>query len=119
MKYLLMSALALSIFAGTAEARRDQHREARQQGRIKQGVHSGELTRKEAKKLRKGQRRIDHMQQKANADGTVTPKERLKIEKAQDKQSDLIYKQKHDGQDRNKPMEPVEGQSAPAVEANN
>lgn len=32
------------------------------------------------------------------ADGTVTAKEKLKIEKMQDVQSKRIYRQKHDGQ---------------------
>ena len=117
MKSLLISALAMTLLISTAEARRDQNREHSQQGRIKQGVQAGTLTRKEAKNLRKGQKRVDHMQLKANADGVVTPKEKLKIEKAQDKQSELIYKQKHDEQNRkdlpNQPAVPA----VPAVPA--
>ncbi len=117
MKSFLISAIAMSLFISTAEARRDQNREHNQQGRIKQGVQAGTLTRKEAKKLRKGQKRVDHMQEKANADGVVTPSEKLKIEKAQDKQSELIYKQKHDEQNRkdlpNQPAVPA----VPAVPA--
>ncbi len=117
MKNFLISAIAMTLLISTAEARRDQNREHSQQGRIKQGVQAGTLTRKEAKKLRKGQKRLDHMQLKANADGVVTPKEKLKLEKAQDKQSELIYKQKHDEQNRkdlpNQPAVPA----VPAVPA--
>lgn len=116
MKNLLMSVLAITILVATAEARRDQNRERGQQNRIKQGVQSGSLTRKEAKKLRKGQHRIDHMQSKSMKDGIVTDKEKLKIEKAQDKQSELIYKQKHDEQNRkSNPNQPIDnGQNAVA-----
>lgn len=120
MKNLLISALAMTLLISTAEARRDQKREHHQQSRIKQGVQAGTVTRKEAKKLRKGQKRVDHMQMKANADGVVTAKEKLKIEKAQDKQSELIYKQKHDDQNRkdlpNQPVEPAVP-ATPAVPA--
>jgi methionine salvage enolase-phosphatase E1 len=88
------------LFPFAAEARRDQVRESRQQHRIREGVKSGELTRKEAHHLRAGQRRVDRLQRKAKADGEITPAEKMRIEKAQDKQSAAIYKQKHDAQER-------------------
>jgi hypothetical protein len=99
-KMILTIVTSLALMSATAEARRDNKREAKQQARIGQGIQSGELTRREARKLHKGQKRIDQLQQQANADGTVSPKEKLKIEKAQDKQNALIYKQKHDAQER-------------------
>lgn len=102
-KILFSSVLILSSFSSLAEARRDQKREARQQGRIAGGVKSGELTAKEAHHLRKGQKRIDHAQIKAKADGQVTASEQLKLEKMQDNQSAKIYKQKHDDQKRESP----------------
>ncbi len=83
-----------------AEARRDNKREVRQQARIHEGVQSGEITRREAHHLRKGQRKIDHMQRKALRDGEVTTDEKAKIEAAQDRQSQQIYDQKHDDQTR-------------------
>jgi hypothetical protein len=107
MKTILLPILAIALLSLSAEARRDQNREIRQQARIGQGIKSGELTKHEAKKLRKGQKRVDLMQKKANADGQVTPEERAKIEKAQEKQSALVYKQQHDGQERNNTAEPV------------
>lgn len=107
MKALFLPILALSLLTINAEARRDQKREGRQQARIGQGIKSGELTHREAKKLRKGQKRIDRMQNKAKADGQVTAEERAKIEKAQDRQNKLIYKQKHDSQDRNNNTQPA------------
>ena len=38
------------------------------------------------------------MEDKAKADGKVTPKERTRLAKAQNKQSKKIYKEKHDNQ---------------------
>ncbi|MBY0452780.1 MAG: hypothetical protein K2P92_07080 [Bdellovibrionaceae bacterium] len=99
-KMILTTLVSLALLCATAEARRDNKREVSQQARIGQGVQSGELTHREARKLRKGQKRIDRLQQQAKADGTVSPEEKLKIEKAQDRQNALIYKQKHDAQER-------------------
>lgn len=100
MKQLFLVILATSMLALNAEARRDQRREVRQQGRIAEGVKSGELTKHEAKKLRKGQRKIDKMQKKDMADGVMSPEEKERLEKAQDVQSKKIYRQKHDEQER-------------------
>lgn len=103
MKYfaaILFNIVITLTFSLNAEARRDQAREARQQARIRQGVKSGELTHKEAAHLRAGQKRVDHMQEKAKEDGVVTDAEKARIEKTQDRQSEKIYKQKHDEQDK-------------------
>ena len=40
------------------------------------------------------------MQTKAGADGEITDKEKARIERAQDRQSKMINKQKHDDQNR-------------------
>ncbi len=88
---------ALAQTAGTATPGIDK-REALQQQRIDQGVRSGELTAKEAAKLERGQQHVQNMEAKAKADGTVTAKERQRIEHAQDQQSRKIYREKHDKQ---------------------
>lgn len=75
-------------------------RERRQQARIADGVKEGELTRKEARKLEKGQARIHTAEARAKADGEFTAKERAKIQKRQNKASEQIYKEKHDKQIR-------------------
>ncbi len=92
--------LSVSFMSVIAEARRDNRRENRQQGRIAEGVKNGELNRAEAHRLRRGQHRVDVAQDKAEADGVVTAKERIKLEKMQDVQSKRIYRQKHDEQKR-------------------
>jgi len=97
---LLFSVMFLSFVSFSAEARRDQNREARQQGRISQGVQSGELNRAEAHRLHKGQKRVDRAQASAKSDGVVTDAEKARLEKMQDVQSKRIYEQKHDDQQR-------------------
>lgn len=116
MKSLIIPLLALSLVTVTAEASRNRNREVRQQARIGQGVKSGELTRKEAKKLRKGQKKIDRLQQQAQADGVITPEEKMRLEKAQDRQSRRIHRQKTDRQQRgeNNPNAPA----APPADSN-
>lgn len=100
MKNFVLLCMAISMVSFSVEASRNQNREKRQQGRIQQGVKSGELTRFEAHKLRQGQRKVDVIQAKANKDGEVSQKEKWRIEKAQDHQNKLIYQQKHDSQNR-------------------
>ncbi|GAA4842911.1 hypothetical protein [Algivirga pacifica] len=68
-----------------------------QAARIKQGENSGELTRREARKLRRKQQKVQRMKWKAKEDGRVTAKERKKIRKAQKKNSRRIYRKKHNG----------------------
>lgn len=92
---LLCSFIGLSVEAG-----RNQQREKRQEARIGQGVKSGALTRNETRKLKHGQNKIDNYQDKALSDGELSQKEKLRLEKMQDKQSRAIYRQKHDGQSR-------------------
>jgi Tfp pilus assembly protein FimT len=96
----VIAALALPVFAQTTSTPRIDQRQKNQQQRIDQGVKSGELNRKEAARLQKGQDRIQKMENKAAADGKVTAKERAKIEKAQDKESKRIFREKHDKQVR-------------------
>ncbi|MGZ5280104.1 MAG: hypothetical protein ACXWC9_09190 [Pseudobdellovibrionaceae bacterium] len=97
---LLFSFFMVGLLSFSAEARRDQNRETRQQGRISQGVQSGELNRAEAHRLRRAQKRVDRAQASAQADGMMTDAEKAHLEKMQDVQSKRIYQQKHDEQQR-------------------
>lgn len=89
--------LSSAAHAQSATPRVDQ-REANQSARIDQGVASGQLTQREAAHMRAGQTHVQNMEDRAKADGTVTGKERVRIERAQDTQSARIYRQKHDRQ---------------------
>ena len=90
----LTTAVAAVASAQTATPRIDR-REARQHARIHEGVRSGELTRGEAGRLRAGERHVDRMETRAKDDGVVTPRERARIGRAQNRESRRIYRLKH------------------------
>lgn len=75
-------------------------RQTRQEQRIDQGVASGSLTQHEANKLERQQSHIDHVENKAKADGNVTGKERAHLHRMQDRASARIHHNKHDRQHR-------------------
>lgn len=77
------------------------HRQAKQAGRVGQGVKSGELTKHEAERLAKQQAHMNRMEQKAKADGKISHGEFVRMQKAQNRMNRHIYRQKHDKQDRN------------------
>jgi hypothetical protein len=94
-KLLTLLIFAAIIFAtGNANAQ-VRHRAVNQHHRIKQGVKSGELTKAEARNLRKDQRDVRKDVKEAKSDGKVTAKEKRKIEKEQRKDSREIYRKKH------------------------
>ena len=99
---VLAAGVALIGFAGlpTAEAGEIKNREERQQGRIAEGIESGQLTAREAARLERGQAKIEADRQKALADGTLTKKEKAKLTREQNAASRQIYRQKHDAQTR-------------------
>ncbi|TAK54560.1 MAG: hypothetical protein EPO25_06800 [Gammaproteobacteria bacterium] len=89
--------IAGPVCAGTPGLDQRQHNQAQ---RIRQGVHSGELTRHEAGQLVHGQVQLRRIEARAKADGIVTARERIRLQHRADVQSRQIYRQKHDGQQR-------------------
>jgi hypothetical protein len=75
-------------------------RQAVQQGRIAEGVKSGELTRPEAARLYHQQQVIRREERVYKAEGKLTPAERKDLHQDLNKTSSDIYKQKHDAQSR-------------------
>jgi len=75
-------------------------RQDRQEDRIDQGIRSGELNRREAARLERGQTHVNRMGNRALADGHISRAEFRRIEGAQNNQSHRIYQQKHDRQHR-------------------
>jgi hypothetical protein len=73
-------------------------RQNRQKRRIREGVHSGDLTKDEAKQLRTEQKTVTTEKKAAKADGVVTKQEREKIRADQGKASKDIRKEKTDTQ---------------------
>jgi len=92
-------ALSCSIvFGSMANAATVNERQDRQYQRIEQGIKSGELNRKEAKRLVKQQANIAKQEASFKSDGSFTKRERAVIQKKLTNTSHKIYKQKHDGQ---------------------
>lgn len=101
-----LAALALVSVAASAQAvmpgiNARQHSE---QARVRQGVHSGQLTRPEAARLKAREAGIRQNKRAARAGGVVTRDERhdIRHDIRQDERraSRAIYHQKHDGQVR-------------------
>ncbi|HKA24673.1 MAG TPA: hypothetical protein VKF80_06815 [Candidatus Eisenbacteria bacterium] len=88
---------AVSAQAGTPDMNR---REAWQRARIEQGVHSGRLTRGEARRLRRGERRIHRMDNRFGRDGFYGPRERMRMHRALDRENARIWRLKHNRRDR-------------------
>jgi len=84
--------LPVAAFAQAGMPRVDQ------QARIEQGVNAGSLTPREAMRLERGQRQVEHMALRAKSDGVVTRHERANLQHAQNVQGRRIYDQKHDRQ---------------------
>ena len=101
--FVAAAVLALSAFAATAagtDTPRIDQRQANQEQRIDKGIASGELTKREARRMNRQQTLVNKAEDKAKADGVVTAQEKKQLTKAQNKTSRHIYRQKHDAQDR-------------------
>ena len=102
-KLLAGIGLALSLaMAGSASAGTPRYdaRQHHQRERIANGVASGELTRRETRRLAAGQVHLNRVERRAKADGEVTTAERAHLKREANQQSRRIYRQKHDRQDR-------------------
>jgi hypothetical protein len=84
--------------ASSRRMQADVQRNMNQQQRIEQGVKSGQLTNREVGKLEGGQAKVDRAEAHAGADGHVGPREQQHVQKAENRQSKRIYRQKHDAQ---------------------
>ena len=92
--FLTALATAPTSIAGTGTQRVD-HRQAKQQNRIGQGIQSGQLTEREVRRLEAQQNRIRLAEGKAKADGVVTRRERARLTRRQNRASRNIYRKKH------------------------
>jgi hypothetical protein len=86
--------------ASSQRMQADVQRNINQQSRIEQGVQSGAVTNKEASNLERGQARVDRKEAKAGANGHVGAGEQARIQKAENKQSNKIYREKHNNRTR-------------------
>ena len=66
--------------------------------RIERGTQSGELTDREAARLRERQQKLKDMHTKMTADGKLSPQERRAMREAMERQSHAIARERHDRQ---------------------
>jgi len=86
--------------ASSQRMQADVQRNINQERRIEQGVKSGQLTNREVGKLERGQAKVDRAEARAGADGHVGAGEQRGIQKAENRQSRRIAREKHDAQKR-------------------
>ena len=101
MKRVLLTVTATALLmTGMAYAEGEtlgiDQRQANQEQRIDQGVANGQLNKREANRLKKQQRHINKVEGRAKSDGVVTKKERAGINKAQNRASRHLAREKHD-----------------------
>ena len=82
-------AASISFWSGTVQAQYygsdiDQ-REAAQQQRIQNGIHSGAITPQEARRLAAEQQRLQTAEDRMRADGRLDPRERARLRSNADK----------------------------------
>ncbi len=107
MKKLLLTLVIAglcSVFAGAADAQQTPRVDRRQQNqktRFRRGVKSGEITRREAKSIKRSTERTRRYEKRAKSDGVVTWRERTRMNRMQNRTSQKIYRKKHNRRDRN------------------
>jgi hypothetical protein len=98
MKTKIMIALVMGFImvasTGFGQTRADR-RQKSQRVRIAEGRKDGEVTTGEAAVLKSEQRHIRRSERRAKADGTVTPKEKLRLERKQNRASRHIHRAKN------------------------
>ena len=121
-QFLSGVAVVLSmLMAAPAMAGRAERRMVRQQRRIERGVKNGELTKHETKVLEKKEGKIatEDAAMRAKDGGKLTAKDKLKLERQQDRMSKKIFRQKHDAQTQGGAPTPTPASSpAPAPASN-
>lgn len=99
---LALAALTIVVSVGSnAHAQtREDNRQVRQRGRIAAGAATGQLTVGEQVRLQAGQARVQRVENRAQADGTITQREANRLEAAQDRQSGRINRMRTNGRTR-------------------
>ncbi len=94
--------LAAALLSSTALAAEVDQREANQQARIAQGVRSGQLTEGETAHLENRETHISKeiARDRAANGGHLTAAERAKVNRQQDRTSNAVYRDKHNGRTR-------------------
>ena len=92
------------IFTANAFCQKTPHADKRQKiqkHRIKSGVKSGEITKREGKSIKYSYKNTKKYEAKAKSDGKVTWKERARLQHLENKSSRKVFRTKHNKKDRN------------------
>lgn len=81
-------------------ARYLDRRHNRQDLRIERGWKNGELTPRELRRLRRSQGKLERLERRFGADGHYSKKERRVLNEVLDRNSDRIYRKKHNDRQR-------------------
>ena len=98
-KFFLIAAIALGLGINNANAQVKQHVK-QQHHRVKSGVKSGELTKKETRNLVGDQKDVRKEVRLAKADGNISKGEKKIIKKDVKRNSHEIYRKKHNKKER-------------------
>lgn len=107
MKKILLALAVIGffgIFSVDADAQktpRVDRRQSNQNRRVRQGVRSGELTRREANSIRRSTKRTNRYEKRAKSDGVVTRRERTRMNRMENRNSRKIFRKKHNRRERN------------------
>jgi septal ring factor EnvC (AmiA/AmiB activator) len=97
----MMLMAAVPAYADHNDRKGDiQNRLDRQHARIEHGIDTGKLTRKEARELRREQRKTRHLYQELREDGYLSKRERRKLHRRLAQVSDQIWDLKHNESNR-------------------
>jgi hypothetical protein len=94
---IALSVLSTAAWAQATTAEKDQQRNVNQQQRIEQGLQSGQLSTKEAGSLERQEQHIDKMEARDLKNGSVNPAEQARLNAAQNRLSNQISADKHNG----------------------
>lgn len=100
-KTICVALFGLVLVTNQSFAASIDERQQNQKERIKQGVASGELTKREVNRLSNQHFKIAKKEAIYKSDGKFTKEERLDLQTDLNKNSRKIFGQKHDGQATN------------------
>lgn len=97
---VVIALVALCAATAAFATPRVDRRQAAQRERIHDGVRGGQLTPREAARLRMGQRRVARVEHRVGLDGRIGVRERARLERLQDRQSRAIGRLRHNARVR-------------------
>jgi hypothetical protein len=101
LRILPLLAMVLATASGPASAAGEKiidNRQVRQEHRTDQGIATGNLTERETARIEWRNTKLNAAEDKVLPDGSMSKGEAWRLNRAYDRQSEFIYRQKHDGQ---------------------